>query len=130
MSVFSRAEDYYPLGAYNDPSAPWNEESIPERDFDVNVWQTLQKPVTITTDMYNREYDEEDGNTYYDTSITNWKEEFHNNDYHTPLQLLGLFKQYLQENLDQGIVFKSTKFTEDLIKECSGWEEVDIDFEY
>ena len=130
MSVFSRAEDYYPLGAYNDPSAPWNEESIPEKDFDVNVWQTLQKPVTITTDMYDREYDEEDGSTHYDTSMTNWKEEFHNNDYHTPLQLLGLFKQYLQENLDQGIVFKSPRFTEDLIEECSGWEEVDMDFEY
>lgn len=127
MSIFSSAADYYPAGAYNDPSAPYNEVSIPERDFDVNVCQTLEKYVTVTTDDYIPEYDDWDRSVHYDTSETNWKEVYHDNDCHTPLQLIELFKQCLEENLKNGIVFKSPRYTEDLIKECEGWEEVETD---
>lgn len=129
MSMFNSAADYYPAGAYNDPSAPYNEVSIPERDFDVNVCQTLEKYVTVTTDDYTPEYDDEDRSVHYDTSETNWKEVYHDNDYHTPLQLIELFKQCLEENLKNGIVFKSPRYTEDLIKECEGWEEVETNIE-
>ena len=127
MSVFSSAADYYPAGAYNDPSAPYNEVSIPERDFDVNVCQTLEKYVTVTTDDYIPEYDDWDRSVHYDTSETNWLEAYNDNDYHTPLQLIELFKQCLEENLKNGVVFKSPKYTENLIKECEGWEEVETD---
>lgn len=127
MSIFSSAADYYPAGAYNDPSAPYNEVSIPERDFDLNVCQTLEKYVTVTTDDYTPEYDDEDRSVHYDTSETNWLEVYHENDYHTPLQLIELFKQCLEENLKNGVVFKSPRYTEDLIKECEGWEEVETD---
>ena len=129
MSVFSSAADYYPAGAYNDPSAPYNEVSIPERDFDVNVCQTLEKYVTVTTDDYIPEYDDEDRSVHYDTSETNWREVYHDNDYHTPLQLIELFKQCLEENLKNGVVFKSPRYTENLIKECEGWEEVETNIE-
>lgn len=127
MSVFSSAADYYPAGAYNDPSAPYNEVSIPERDFDVNVCQTLEKYVTVTTDDYIPEYDDWDRSVHYDTNDTNWLEAYYDNDYHTPLQLIELFKQCLEENLKNGVVFKSPKYTENLIKECEGWEEVETD---
>lgn len=118
----------YPLGA-DTVDAPWNEVSIPERDFDVNVCQTLEKYVTVTTDDYIPEYDDWDRSVHYDTSETNWKEVYHDNDYHTPLQLIKLFKQCLEENLKNGIVFKSPRYTEDLIKECEGWEEVETNIE-
>lgn len=129
MSIFSSAADYYPAGAYNDPSAPYNEVSIPERDFDLNVCQTLEKYVTVTTDDYIPEYDDWDRSVHYDTSETNWLEVYHENDYHTPLQLIELFKQCLEENLKNGVVFKSPKYTENLIKECEGWEAVETDIE-
>ena len=129
MSVFSSAADYYPAGAYSDPSAPYNEVSIPERDFDVNVCQTLEKYVTVTTDDYIPDYDDWDRSVHYDTSDTNWLEAYYDNDYHTPLQLIELFKQYLEENLKNGVVFKSPRYTEDLIKECEGWEEVETNIE-
>ena len=58
-----------------------------------------------------------------DTSDTNWADEYHDGGNHTPLQLLGLFKQCLEENLRNGLVFKSPGFTEGLIKECEGWVE-------
>ena len=65
--------DYYPAGAYNDPRAPYNEVDIPERDFEVTISQTLSRTVTIVTDDYYPEYDEEDGHTYANTENTDWK---------------------------------------------------------
>lgn len=123
----------YPMGADN-ASAPWNEPIIPEKEFDITCCQTLSKTVSVLTSNYipgacGAEC-EPDGEGGYctisyqepdDTSETDWEEEYHNNDYHTPEQLLLLFKQCLEENLSQGVVFKSPKYTEHLIEECSGW---------
>ena len=59
--------DNYPPGAAHDQNAPYNEPLIPERDFDVEVTITMSKVVTITTDNYVPEYDDEDGHTYANT---------------------------------------------------------------
>ena len=123
-----READYYAPGSYNDPSAPWNEVVIPERDFDVTCSQTLSKTVTVTTDHYNPEFDEEDGHTYANTSDTDWANEYHDNDYHTPLQLIQFLKQVLENDLQHGIVFKSPRFTQDLINECNDWQEDETEY--
>lgn len=130
----------YPAGADN-PDAPWNESVVPEKDFDVTCSQTLSKTVTVTTDNYipgasGVDYEPDDEGGYCacgwhdpdDTSDTNWAEEYHGNDYHTPLQLLGLFKEFLEQQLANGIVFKSPKYTEALIEECSNWTEDETEF--
>ena len=64
--------DNYPPGAAHDPNAPYNEPLIPERDFDVEVTITMSKVVTITTDNYVPEYDDEYGHTYANTENTEW----------------------------------------------------------
>lgn len=123
----------YPPGAEHDPNAPYNEHQEPERDFEVTCTQTLSKIVDITTDNYTHcvEEEYEEGNRFYnvydDTSGTDWKEEFYNNDYHDPLALINLFKEFLQEQLEKGNYFKSQAFTKILIEECEGWEEDDFD---
>ena len=131
----------YPAGADNE-YAPWNEPEDPDdMDFDVTCSQTLSKTVTVTTNNYipgaegvDYESDDEGGCyavPYHDdpnTSDTNWAEEYHDNQYHTPAQLLKLFKQCLEENMKNGLVFKTPKFTEDLIKECEGWCEDETEF--
>jgi len=127
---------YYPLGAEHDPHAPWNEREIPEREFNVVCSQTLSKNVTVITDSYipgDKGIDYEDGiaegwSDPDDTSNTNWAEEYHDNGYHTPLQLLELFKQFLEENKRNGLVFKSPKFTEDIIEECKDWVEDETEY--
>jgi hypothetical protein len=43
----------YPLGAANDPKAPWNEKENPEVEIDVTVSITLSKTVTVKV----RDYD-------------------------------------------------------------------------
>lgn len=116
-----READYYPAGAYNDPNAPWNEPVIPEKDFDITVSQSLSKDITVCTDQYRPEYDDEDGRTYANTEDTDWNTVFENNNYHTPLQLLQLFGEVLQKDLENGIVFKNPRFTQELINECQGW---------
>lgn len=126
----------YPAGLSDHTvGAPWNQPEIPEKEFDVTCRQTLSKTVEVFTDNYvphvEREYDDGIGfcHRWDDTTDTDWKEEFHNNDYHTPVQLIGLFKQFLEEQLSHGIVFKSPKYTENLIEECEGWEEDDCEYE-
>lgn len=130
----------YPPGADNE-YAPWNEPVIPEKEFEVTCSQSLSKTVPVITDNYipgasgvDYESDDEGGYTAVgwhdpdDTSDTNWAEEYHANDYHTPLQLIQLFEQVLKNNLEHGIVFRSSEFTQDLINECKGWTEDETEY--
>ena len=132
---------YYPAGTEFDPSAPWNEPVIPEKEFEVTCSQSLSKTVPVITDNYipgasgvDYESDDEGGYTAVgwhdpdDTSDTNWAEEYYANDYHTPLQLIQLFEQVLKNNLEHGIVFRSSEFTQDLINECEGWTEDETEY--
>ena len=64
-----------------------------------------------------------------DTSDTDWAQEYHENDYHTPAQLLELFKDILVRDLENGNPFRSEKYTKQLIEECEGWTEDETDFE-
>ena len=133
--------DYYPPGAYNDPNAPWNEVEVPEEDFEITCSQSLSKTVTVTTNNYipgasGVDYESDDEGGVYasawhdapDTTDTNWADEYHENDYHTPLQLIELFGQFLEEQKAHGIVFKSPKFTDHLIEECKDWNEDETEY--
>lgn len=131
-----RESDYYPEGAYNDPSAPYNQYEPDEKEFDVTCSQTLSKTVTVYTTNYEDEVDEEyddEGHKcgYYwcDTSSVDWKEEYAENDYHTPAQLIALFKRYLEDMVNgTETSSKSPSFLKRLIEECDGWCEDDTEF--
>lgn len=135
------ASNYPPGVSDSTPDAPWNQSDPDDMDFDVTCSQTLSKTVTVTTNNYipgakGVDYESDDEGGCYavpyhdapDTSDTNWAEEYHANDYHTPLQLLALFKQLLEENMKNGLVFKSPKYTLDLINECDNWCEDDTEY--
>ena len=91
--------DNYPPGAAHDPNAPYNEPLIPERDFDVEVTITMSKVVTITTDNYVPEYDDEDGHTYANTENTEWDKEFENSGHFTIADLIEELKGYVVEDM-------------------------------
>lgn len=112
----------YPAGADN-KEAPWNQTDIPERVFDVTVCQVLSKDTKVITDDYIQEVDDEECCTYANTEDTNWQEAYAENDLHTPIQLITLFRKYLKSNLEQGLVFGSSAYTQQLIHECDGWIE-------
>ena len=125
---------WYPPGAEFDPNAPWNEVEIPQREFNVTCSQSLSKTVSVLTDNYTPCVDEgfEDGvgwhDEWADTSDTCWRDEYHDNDYHTPDQLISLFKQFLEEQKAKGVFFKSEMYTDWLIEECSGWTEDETEY--
>lgn len=135
------ASNYPPGVSDNTIGTPWNEPVVPDEEFEVTCSQSLSKTVTVTTNNYipgasGVDYERDDeGGTYAspwhddpDTSDTNWAEEYHSNDYHTPLQLIQLLRQVLENDLKSGIVFKSPKFTQDLINECEGWIEDETEY--
>ena len=136
-----READYYAPGSYNDPAAPWNQVDIPEEEFEVTCSQCLSKTASVWTNNYipgasgvDYEPDDEGGcyaSTWHDdpdTSDTNWAEEYHDNDHYTPIQLIELFKQCLEENLKNGLVFKTPGVTKRLIEECEGWTEDETEY--
>lgn len=122
--------DNYPPGAAHDPSAPYNEPVIPERDFDVEVTITMSKVVTITTDNYVPEYDDEDGHTYANTENTEWDKEFENSGHFTIADLIEELKGYVVEdmktcepNTGKGAHLKR------LLLACEDWETIEESYE-
>lgn len=118
-----RERDYYPLGAYNDPNAPYNEPVIPEEDFEVTVSQTLSKTVTITTDKYIPEFDDETRKKYMDTSEIDWKNEY--KEQHFSIQeLLSELKDYVLADFNNTVKGSGKyRHLQKLLEACDGWTE-------
>lgn len=121
-----RDRDYYPAGAYNDPSAPYNEVSVPDHDFDVDVSVTLSNSTTVTTNDYMPDVDEEDGRVYQDTSDTDWENAYKKSCYTIP-QMLEELKVLLEEKLADHNCKKKTKYKQ-MLEDCKGWtvEEIEV----
>lgn len=118
----------YPMGA-DTPDAPWNEPVIPEKDFPVVISQTLSKDVVVTTNDYNPSYDDETGATEIDTFDTHWTDAY-NRQHYTPLELLGLFKTFLEDELPTLVMAKDIRRYKMLIEECSNWKEDECEVVY
>ena len=122
--------DNYPPGAAHDPSAPYNEPVIPERDFDVEVTITMSKVENVTTDDYAPEYDDEDGRTYANTENTEWKRAYEDSGCYTIQELLGELKKYViadmqtcAPNTGKGAHLKR------LLDACDGWKVIEESYE-
>ena len=138
-----RDSDYYAPGSYNDPNAPWNEVEVPEKDFEVTCCQTLSRTAVVTTNNYVPCVDEgcEDGIGYHDEweefPDTCWSDEYRDNGYQTPLQLIQMFQEYLEKDLEnveetakntnQNKAFLKRKL-EFLIEECKCWNEDETEY--
>lgn len=61
-------EDNYPMGAKDDPRAPWNEQINTDKEIEVEVTVTLKKKLKILVDDYDVLDSglDEDGNYYED----------------------------------------------------------------
>ena len=113
----------YPLGT-DTPYAPWNEQEVHKRQFDVCISQTLSKNTKVTTNDYVPEIDQDKDGVYEstDTSDTDWKEAY-KNEHLTPLQLIGKFKDFLTKYLPDPIIdVKEFRRFRYLIDECEDWE--------
>ena len=122
--------DNYPPGAAHDPNAPYNEPLIPEREFDVEVTITMSKVVTITTDNYVPEYDDEDGHTYANTENTECDKEFENSGHFTIADLIEELKGYVVEDMKTCAPnTRKVSHLKRLLLACEDWETIDESYE-
>lgn len=123
-----KESDYYPVGAYSDPSAPYNEPVIPEREFDVQVVQVLSKSDTVCTNRYQPEYDDETGHTYANTDDLDWEEVYKENCY-TPKEIISACKTIAEWVVKSGTNRIGTIYLPQIINECDGWEVTETNVE-
>ena len=140
-----RESDYYPAMSQSQwDSAPWNETEVPEKDFEITCSQSLSRTVAVTTSNYIPCVEEgyEDGVGYHDewadTSDTNWADEYSECGYMTPLELIGLLKEYLEKDLrdlqrnmlpnDRSYKATQARRLKGLIEECEDWTEDETEF--
>lgn len=125
-----KMNDNYPLGAANDPNAPYNEIEPPKREFNVTISQTLSRSTKVSTDQYIPvyNYDEDMGTIEtYDTSNTNWKEVYENEDFKIQ-ELISILKSYVENDIKNTLP-KSVKgrYLARLLKACDDWVEDDYE---
>lgn len=121
----------YPLGA-DTPLAPWNQVENCEIERDCNVTETITRNVTLSTTDYITEDDWNDGFgkcISADTSETDWREEYINQEY-TVLELIDKLKEYVEEDIKnaQSNTDKVRKLRR-LLDACKGWEQVELEVE-
>lgn len=62
--------DNYPLGAANDPRAPYNQDENPEVEVEVTVSITLSKTVKVFVSDYDLIEDSDEDGTYIERDFT------------------------------------------------------------
>ena len=123
--------DYYPAGAYSDPNAPYNEPVIPERDFDIDVEFVMSKTVTVTTNDYAPEYDDEDGLEYANTENTDWEEAYDNSGHLTIAEMLQELESYVKDDMEKTAPNSGKgRYLQRVLESCQGWEVKEKTFEY
>lgn len=141
-----RESGWYPPGAEFDPNAPYNEPVIPEKEFEITCCQTLSKTTNVYTDNYipgccGCDYEDGVATGWHDeddTSDTNWANEYKNNGYKTPLELIGMLREYLEKDLrniqkdmlpnDRSYNATKARKLKGLIEECEGWIEDETEY--
>lgn len=116
-------DDYnYPIGA-DTPDAPWNQEEIPERVFNVEVNVVLKKTVSVSTNLYSRHFEDETKEYVISTEDVNWKCAYENSGHFSVPELLEELKSYVEADMQtcspntcKGAHLKR------LLEACNGWE--------
>lgn len=131
----------YPWGADTD-DAPWNQVDVPEKEFEIQVSQTLVKTCDVITNKYipgpsGVDYDSDDEGGCIqigyqepdDTSDVDWEKEYKDQHY-TILELLAELENMAKKELES-ISPKSSRGRElkNIIEECQGWELDDSEYE-
>lgn len=121
-----------PMGAEYDSSAPWNQVENPEIERDCEVIETITRKVTLSTTDYIAEddwNDEFEKCISADTSETDWRNEYINQEY-TVLELIAKLKSYVEEDIKNTVPNKGKgRELQRLLSACNGWEQVELEIE-
>lgn len=116
------ASGYYPMGAENDPNAPYNEEGtyVPV----VHVTKTLT--FELSRDIFLDVTDYCGSCNDPDFTWTDWLDVYHKNGMKTPSELLGELKKIAQKKIGGLPKYPPTeesRFWLGIYRDCQFWEE-------
>jgi hypothetical protein len=125
-----RDKDYYPAGAYNDPSAPYNEISIPEKEFELDITVTLTKKETVWSDDYALVYDDGTGITDVDSDNTDFTQIYADNCISIQQLLADLERRIEKDLADDSLTPMRKSQLRRWLAATKGWqvEETEIDY--
>ena len=130
--------DNYPMGAANDPNAPYNQPSDPDPiEVDVEYSCVMRKATTVGTTRYQA-FDWEDsepdgeggyvytGGTDYEFDDNDFRDEFAEQRYN-PAELIDELKTIVTMLIDgEDVTISKTKLKH-ILEDCEGWEIEDED---
>lgn len=121
--------DYYPAGAYDDPSAPWNEQVIDPKEVECHATITIETDVLVKTDQYQSHIDDEDGSTYYEFDGVDWEDEY-NKSCITISEMLNELKKYVEQDIaNTGKNTGRGRYLKRLLNACQGWNVIETEIE-
>ena len=119
--------NYPMMSRLYDERAPWNEEEVKEREFEIDVECTLRKNrvKVATSDYMSYDVEDDDGakEEVIDTKSTDWKRAFLNGHY-TVTELLDILARYVENDLKESGVkslFEVRRLRR-LLDDCRSWE--------
>lgn len=123
--------NYPPMSQSEWDNAPFNEPIIPERDFDIDVEFVMSKTVTVTTNDYAPEYDDEDGRENANTENTDWEQAYDNSGHLTIAEMLQELESYVKDDMTKTAPNSGKgRYLQRVLESCQGWEVKEKTFEY
>lgn len=123
--------NYPPMSQSEWDNAPFNEPVIPERDFDIDVEFVMSKTVTVTTNDYAPEYDDEDGRENANTENTDWEQAYDNSGHLTIAEMLQELESYVKDDMTKTAPNSGKgRYLQRVLESCQGWEVKEKTFEY
>lgn len=123
--------NYPPMSQSEWDNAPFNEPIIPERDFDIDVEFVMSKTVTVTTNDYAPEYDDEDGRENANTENTDWEQAYDNSGHLTIAEMLQELESYVKDDMTKTAPNSGKgRYLKRVLESCQGWEVKEKTFEY
>ena len=123
--------NYPPMSQSEWDNAPFNEPIIPERDFDIDVEFVMSKTVTVTTNDYAPEYDDEDGRENANTENTDWEQAYDNSGHLTIAEMLQELESYVKDDMTKTAPNSGKgRYLQRVSESCQGWEVKEKTFEY
>lgn len=105
--------------------APYEERTIPDKEFDVEVSYLIRKSTKVKTDDYDIERDDFERQAYIDTELTDWESAYEETHF-TIKEMLDELRKYVEFELITVEPHSShCRYLERLYDDLQNWEVVE-----
>lgn len=108
--------------------APYEERTIPDKEFDVEVSYLIRKSTKVKTDDYDIERDDFERQAFLNTELTDWESAYEESHF-TIKEMLVELRRYVENEMCN--VLPSSRHGQRLkrlLDDVQGWEVVESEF--